>query len=185
MDDVELTLDAIRITGVKGWKKLFSILVERWLPHVYKTQLGNLASGISGVRSLLNIGSGMADLILLPLDEYKRDGRVVRGIQKGAKSFLKTAAIETLRFGSRLADGTQIVLEKAEGLFEDTTASTSSSQQDRGTVIAVPMDYQSQDSKTIKAIPVAILKPLLGTVRRAGQVMNQAHKDLKDPKSFK
>jgi len=50
-----------------------------WIPHVYNTQLAQFASGISSVRSLMNIGTGMADLILLPM-EYQKEGRIVRGI---------------------------------------------------------------------------------------------------------
>jgi autophagy-related protein 2 len=68
----------------------------------------------------VNLGSGVADLILLPLDEYnKRDkgGSVSRGIQKGAKSFLKNATMESLKLGSKLADGTQVLLEQAEELL--------------------------------------------------------------------
>ena len=107
---------------------------QSWLPHVYNTQLPNVASGISGVRSLVNLGSGVADLILLPLDEYKREGKVVRGLQKGTKSFLKSAAIETLKLGSQLADGTRILLERAEDLLDGPS--------NRGTMIAVPVEYQ-------------------------------------------
>lgn len=122
--------------------------MSKWLPRVYETQLPSVASGIAGVRSLVNLGSGVADLILLPLDEYnKRDkgGSVSRGIQKGAKSFLKNATMESLKLGSKLADGTQVLLEQAEELLLGHSSSgfgslgESGSSNLRQTIIAVSM----------------------------------------------
>jgi hypothetical protein len=138
LDDVELSLESIQLTGIKGFKKLLAAIGQRWLPHVYNTQLPNVASGISGVRSLLNLSAGMADLILLPLDEYKREGKVVRGIQKGAKSFAKHAAAETVKLGSRFADGTLILLEKADDLLD------SALRHQKGTLIAIPTEMQEE-----------------------------------------
>lgn len=56
----------------------------------------------------------MADLILLPIEQYRKDGRIGRGVQKGGQSFVKSTAMEMMKLGARLATGTQVVLEKAE-----------------------------------------------------------------------
>lgn len=56
----------------------------------------------------------MADLILLPLEQYKKDGRIVRGVQRGTTSFVRSTALEAIKLGARLATGTQVILEKAE-----------------------------------------------------------------------
>jgi autophagy-related protein 2 len=66
---------------------------------------------------MVNVGSGVADLILLPISQYKKDGRIVRGIQKGAKAFVKSTAIEAVKMGAKLATGTQVILEQAEGIL--------------------------------------------------------------------
>lgn len=63
---------------------------------------------------MVNVGSGVADLILLPLEQYRKDGRVARGVQRGTTSFMRTTAMEGLKLGARLATGTQVVLERAE-----------------------------------------------------------------------
>lgn len=68
---------------------------------------------------------GVADLVLLPIEQYRKDGRVMRGMQKGATSFVKTTAIEALTIGARLANGTQIVLEQAEGILSGRNTSAS------------------------------------------------------------
>ncbi len=82
-----------------------------------------MISGVAPIRSVVNVGSGVADLVLLPIAQYKKDGRVVRGLQKGANSFVQSTAMEAIRLGARLATGTQVILEQAEtvlgGHFRD------------------------------------------------------------------
>lgn len=77
-------------------------------------QLADVISGVAPIRSLVNVGSGVADLILLPIEQYKKDGRIVRGVQKGTTSFVKSTAMEALKLGAKLATGTQVILERAE-----------------------------------------------------------------------
>ena len=74
----------------------------------------DVISGVAPIRSVVNVGSGVADLVLLPIAQYKKDGRVVRGLQKGANAFVKSTAMEAIRLGARLATGTQVILEQAE-----------------------------------------------------------------------
>jgi hypothetical protein len=84
------------------------------------------------------MGTGMADLILLPLEEYKKEGRVLRGLRKGAKSLLQNTAAESLKISSSLANGTRILLEKAEDIFEEGSITMNSQNSSHGTVIAIP-----------------------------------------------
>ena len=81
------------------------------------TQLVDVISGVAPIRSLVNVGSGVADLVLLPIEQYKKDGRIVRGVQKGTTAFVKSTAIEAIKLGARLATGTQVILEQAEGVL--------------------------------------------------------------------
>ncbi|KAJ3141135.1 autophagy- protein 2 [Geranomyces variabilis] len=117
LDAAEMNLRGVRLTGVRGWSRIFEGVLGQWLPHIRSTQIPNMASGVSGVRSIVNIGSGLADLVLLPIEQYKKDGRIIRGLQKGAKSFAKTAASETIKIGTKLAVGTQGLLEQAEEIL--------------------------------------------------------------------
>lgn len=93
------------------------MLNDIWTPDVKATQLAEVISGVSPIRSMVNVGSGVADLILLPIAQYKKDGRIVRGVQKGAKAFVKSTAIEAVKMGAKLATGTQVILEQAEGIL--------------------------------------------------------------------
>ncbi|KAI0797999.1 hypothetical protein C8Q75DRAFT_709658 [Abortiporus biennis] len=122
-DGAEMTLRHITLTGITGWPRFFDMLNDLWTPDVKATQLVDVISGVAPIRSVVNVGSGVADLVLLPIAQYRKDGRVVRGLQKGTTAFVKSTAIEAIKLGARLATGTQVILEQAEtvlgGQFKD------------------------------------------------------------------
>lgn len=93
------------------------MLNDLWTPDVKATQLVDVISGVAPIRSVVNVGSGVADLVLLPIAQYKKDGRIVRGVQKGTKAFFQSAAMEAIKLGARLATGTQVILEQAESVL--------------------------------------------------------------------
>lgn len=123
-DAAEMTLRHITLSGITGWPRLFDTLNDLWTPDVKANQLADIISGVSPIRSLVNVGSGVADLVLLPIAQYKKDKRLLRGMQKGTTSFVKSTAMEAIKLGARLATGTQVILEQAEnvlgGRFNDT-----------------------------------------------------------------
>ncbi|KAL0946599.1 hypothetical protein HGRIS_012798 [Hohenbuehelia grisea] len=116
-DGAEMTLRHITLSGITGWPRFFDLLNDLWTPDVKATQLVDVISGVAPIRSMVNVGSGFADLVLLPLAQYKKDGRIVRGVQKGATSFVKSTAMEAVKMGVSLATGTQVILEQAEGVL--------------------------------------------------------------------
>ncbi|WAQ86049.1 hypothetical protein PtA15_6A679 [Puccinia triticina] len=60
-----------------------------------------LISGIAPVQSVVNLGTGIADLVLLPIEEMKKkDDRLSRGIQKGTSLFAKNTNLEVLKLGA-------------------------------------------------------------------------------------
>lgn len=107
------------------------------------TQLVDVISGVSPIRSVVNVGSGVADLILLPIAQYKKDGRIVRGVQKGTKAFVQSTAMEAIKLGARLATGTQVILEQAEnvlgGQFKDSV-----------TTEALQIPYENEDAEGLE-----------------------------------
>ncbi|KAG6917968.1 hypothetical protein DXG01_017152 [Tephrocybe rancida] len=116
-DGAEMTLRHITLAGITGWARLGDLLNDLWTPDVKATQLVEVISGVAPIRSVVNVGSGVADLVLLPIAQYKKDGRIVRGVQKGTTAFVKSTAIEAIKLGARLATGTQVILEQAEGVL--------------------------------------------------------------------
>ena len=116
-DGAEMTLRHVTVSGISGWARLSTLLQDIWTPDVRANQLADVISGVSAVRSMVNVGSGVADLILLPIEQYRKDGRVARGVQRGTSSFVKSTALEMMKLGARLATGTQVILEKAEAVL--------------------------------------------------------------------
>ncbi|KAK4056087.1 autophagy- protein 2 [Microbotryomycetes sp. JL221] len=116
-DGSEMTLRHLVVTGISGSTRLSELVQEIWTPDVKANQLADVVSGIAPVRSIVNVGSGVANLVLLPIEQYRKDGRIVRGLQKGATTFAKQTTLEALNVGAKLATGTQVILERAESVL--------------------------------------------------------------------
>ncbi|OAD75253.1 hypothetical protein PHYBLDRAFT_100895, partial [Phycomyces blakesleeanus NRRL 1555(-)] len=116
LDGAEMSLNHVKLTGIAGIERVFEKLGQEWLPHIKNTQVPNMVSGVAPIRSIVNLSSGVADLVLLPLQQYRKDGRIIKGsIQKGTHSFARATAIEAINLSARFASGTQVILEHADG----------------------------------------------------------------------
>ena len=60
----------------------------------------------------------MKDLILVPMKEYQKDGRLLTSTGKGVVTFGRTFANEIVKVGAKMAVGAQKGLEWGEGLIE-------------------------------------------------------------------
>ncbi|KAL9118195.1 MAG: hypothetical protein Q9187_005262 [Circinaria calcarea] len=114
LDQADMVLRHVIIYGVSGFDKLGKTLNDIWMPDIKRNQLPGILSGLAPVRSLVNVGGGVRDLVVVPMREYRKDGRVMRSISKGALSFAKTTTTELAKLGAKLALGTQTVLQNAE-----------------------------------------------------------------------
>ncbi|OWB60018.1 hypothetical protein B5S29_g883 [[Candida] boidinii] len=117
LDESEMTLRKVILYGVPGFPRLNTLLNGLWMPDITSTQLSTVLAGLAPVKSIVKIGSGFRDLVTVPITEYKKDGRVMRSLQKGAFAFAKGAGNELLKFGVKLAAGTQVILETTEEAF--------------------------------------------------------------------
>ncbi|OBS29282.1 hypothetical protein FPOA_03219 [Fusarium poae] len=119
LEEARMVLRHVIIYGISGFEKLGKTLNDIWTPDVKANQLPGILSGLAPVRSLVNVGSGFKDLVEVPIREYKKDGRVIRSISKGATAFARTTGTELVKLGAKLAVGTQYALQGAEGMFSD------------------------------------------------------------------
>lgn len=122
LDRADMILRHVIIYGVSGVEKLGRTLNDIWMPDIKRNQLPGILAGLAPVRSLANVGGGVRDLIVVPIREYQKDGRVVRSFQKGAVAFAKTTTSELVKLGAKLAIGTQTVLQGAEDLLAQPSA---------------------------------------------------------------
>ncbi|CUM66428.1 uncharacterized protein PRCAT00004092001 [Priceomyces carsonii] len=117
LDGSDIILPPVKLHGILGFPKLSWELKNTWTPNIQQTQLAGILSGLSPIRSIVNIGGGMKNLVAIPIREYKKDGRLVRSIQKGTSLFAKTTGYEVLNLGAKLASGAQVILEQGEEMF--------------------------------------------------------------------
>ncbi|KAJ5296043.1 hypothetical protein N7508_010864 [Penicillium antarcticum] len=122
LDGADMVLRHVIIYGISGFDRMGQTLNDIWMPDVKQNQLPGVLAGLAPIRSLVNVGSGVRDLVVVPMREYKKDGRIVRSFQKGALAFAKTTSNELVKLGAKLAIGTQTVLQGAEDLLTTPSA---------------------------------------------------------------
>ncbi|ESZ90844.1 hypothetical protein SBOR_8761 [Sclerotinia borealis F-4128] len=114
LDEADMTLRHTIIYGISGFEKMGKCLNDIWMPDIKRNQLPGILAGLAPVRSIVNVGGGIKDLVVIPMHEYKKDGRIVRSISKGAAAFAKTTGTELVKLGAKVAIGVQTVLQGAE-----------------------------------------------------------------------
>ncbi|KAI4234598.1 MAG: hypothetical protein LQ349_003676 [Xanthoria aureola] len=119
LDRADMVLRHVIIYGISGFDRLGKTLNDIWMPDIKSNQLPGILAGLAPVRSLVNVGGGVRDLVVVPMREYQKDGRIVRSIQKGALAFARTTTGELVKLGAKLAIGTQTVLQGAEDFLTD------------------------------------------------------------------
>lgn len=62
---------------------------------------------------MLVVVQGIRDLFWLPIEQYQKDGRLFRGLQRGANSFTTSTAMAALELTSRLIHAIQSTAETA------------------------------------------------------------------------
>ena len=125
LDGSDIVLRHAIVYGITSFDKLHKTLNDVWMPDVKRNQLPGVLAGLAAVRPLVNVGSGMRDLVVVPMREYRKDGRIVRSLQKGVYAFAKNTTSEVARLGAKVAIGTQTLLEGAEAFLAPQTGSPS------------------------------------------------------------
>jgi len=156
LDEADMELRHTIIYGISGFDKLGKCLNDIWMPDIKRNQLPGILAGLAPVRSIVNVGGGFRHLVTVPIKEYKKDGRVVRGISKGASAFAKTTGTELVKLGAKVAIGVQTVLQGAEGFLGPTMDTPNA---------AIEDDDSEEDTKKISLYanqPVGVLQGLRG-----------------------
>ena len=52
--------------------------------------------------------NGFVDLVWLPWQQYQEDGRILRGLQRGASSFTASSGAASLELSSRLVSAFEV-----------------------------------------------------------------------------
>ncbi|KAE8452926.1 hypothetical protein EG329_013198 [Mollisiaceae sp. DMI_Dod_QoI] len=155
LDEADMVLRHTIIYGISGFDKLGKCLNDIWMPDIKRNQLPGILAGLAPVRSIVNVGEGFRHLFVVPMREYKKDGRIVRGISKGAAAFAKTTGTELVKLGAKVAIGVQTVLQGAEDfLGPGDETKTSIDEEDS--------DEESKQISLYANQPVGVLQGLRG-----------------------
>ena len=117
LDEADMVLRHTIIYGISGFDKLGKCLNDIWMPDIKRNQLPGILAGLAPVRSIVNVGGGFRQLVVVPYREYQKDQRIARSLSKGAAAFAKTTGTELVKLGAKVAIGVQTVLQGAEGLL--------------------------------------------------------------------
>ncbi|KDR16670.1 autophagy-related protein 2 homolog A-like [Zootermopsis nevadensis] len=114
LNSSELRLKCISYRhGLLGFDKLVTFVLNEWLQDIKKNQLPSLLGGVGPMHALVQLFQGIRDLFWLPIEQYQKDGRIVRGLQRGANSFTTSTAMAALELTNRLVQAIQSTAEMA------------------------------------------------------------------------
>lgn len=71
-------------------------------------QIPGILGGVGPTYSFVQLYQGLKDLFWLPVQQYRQDGRLVRGLQKGAHSFSTSTAMALLEITNRIVQTVQV-----------------------------------------------------------------------------
>ncbi|XP_022818068.1 autophagy-related protein 2 homolog A isoform X1 [Spodoptera litura] len=103
--------------GLLGIEKLIQYATTEWMNDIKRHQLPGLIGGIGPMHSVLQFVAGMKDLVWLPYEQWRRDGRVAHGLRRGAASFTAHTALAALDITTRLLKLIQATAETAFDLL--------------------------------------------------------------------
>ncbi|KAI3445996.1 hypothetical protein Pfo_002661 [Paulownia fortunei] len=111
---VELQLKHVQGAGLYGWSSVCEMILGEWLEDISQNQIHKLLKGLPPIKSLVAVGSGAAKLVSLPVKNYKKDHRLLKGMQRGTFAFLRSISLEAIGLGVHLAAGAHDILRQAE-----------------------------------------------------------------------
>ncbi|KAM8848900.1 autophagy-related protein 2 homolog A [Synchiropus picturatus] len=106
--------------GLLGVDKVIQYAVTEWLTDIRKNQLPGILGGVGPMHSVVQLFHGVRDLFWLPIEQYRRDGRIIRGLQRGAASFGTSTASAALELSNRLVQAIQATAETVYDILSPT-----------------------------------------------------------------
>ncbi|KAK4784612.1 hypothetical protein SAY86_018980 [Trapa natans] len=121
---VELQLKHVHAVDVFGWGNVCETIIGEWLEDVSQNQIHKVLRGIPTLRSLISVGKAAAKLVSCPVENYRKDNKVLKGVQRGTLAFLKSISREVVGLGLHLAAGADDILLQAECVLASSPTSS-------------------------------------------------------------
>ncbi|KAF4091423.1 hypothetical protein AMELA_G00036730 [Ameiurus melas] len=103
-----------------GVDKVIQYAVNEWLTDIRKNQLPGILGGVGPMHSVVQLFHGVRDLFWMPIEQYRKDGRIIRGLQRGAASFGTSTASAALELSNRLVQAIQATAETVYDILSPT-----------------------------------------------------------------
>jgi hypothetical protein len=84
--DTRIKLETVNLRDIFGWTNVLNGIIDEWFISLNKSLPTAYLSSIMYIKPLLNIGSGISDLVFIPYENYKHDPSIIRGLGKGVSS---------------------------------------------------------------------------------------------------
>lgn len=102
LDHSELVLHRVQAKhGMRGLDRVLLFALNHWMQDIKRNQLPSILSGVGPMHSVIQLFQGIRDLFWMPIDHYRRDRRLVRGLQRGAASFSSSTAMAAISLMNR------------------------------------------------------------------------------------
>ncbi|XP_010634330.1 autophagy-related protein 2 homolog A isoform X2 [Fukomys damarensis] len=161
--------------GLLGVDKVLGYALNEWLQDIRKNQLPGLLGGVGPMHSVVQLFQGFRDLLWLPIEQYRKDGRLMRGLQRGAASFGSSTASAALELSNRLVQAIQATAETVYDILSP-VAPVSRSLQDKRSARRLRKGQQPADLRegVAKAYD-AVREGILDTAQTICDVASRGH----------
>ncbi|KAB1251445.1 Autophagy-related protein 2-like protein A [Camelus dromedarius] len=161
--------------GLLGVDKVLGYALNEWLQDIRKNQLPGLLGGVGPMHSVVQLFQGFRDLLWMPIEQYRKDGRLMRGLQRGAASFGSSTASAALELSNRLVQAIQATAETVYDILSPTVP-ISRSLQDKQSVRRLRKGQQPADLRegVAKAYDT-VREGILDTAQTICEVASRGH----------
>lgn len=161
--------------GLLGVDKVLCYALHEWLQDIRKNQLPGLLGGVGPMHSVVQLFQGFRDLLWLPIEQYRKDGRLIRGLQRGAASFGSSTASAALELSNRLVQAIQATAETVYDILSP-AAPISRSLQDKRSSRKLRRGQQPADLREGMAKAYdAVREGILDTAQTICDVASRGH----------
>jgi len=102
LEEMVLKLKAVELRNLTGWGSVLSELTCKWVQDVSSTQIHKFLTTTSPIHPIANVGDGVKQFVMIPLEEYRQRGHVRKALQRGTVTLAEVVAYETLNISSKL-----------------------------------------------------------------------------------
>ncbi|XP_029422190.1 autophagy-related protein 2 homolog A isoform X2 [Nannospalax galili] len=161
--------------GLLGVDKVLGYALNEWLQDIRKNQLPGLLGGVGPMHSVVQLFQGFRDLLWLPIEQYRKDGRLMRGLQRGAASFGSSTASAALELSNRVVQAIQATAETVYDILSP-AAPISRSLQDKRSSRRLRRGQQPADLREGMAKAYdAVREGILDTAQTICDVASRGH----------